>query len=302
MPCREPAVDPGSSTRHSIIQGIFVNLLQRVLEMQAKSPLVFYLSGAGGGKLDFDVLRDSIDDQTRFEVIGYPGWRRYVSDRYSAEVLIAELAAQIDAKAEGGPIHIIGLSIGGHFAYSIGLYLQAMGREIEGICAIDSFMFATSDASTGWKGRALSEIVEIIRRGRFFEFIRFLRSRFWRALARLAGDRLQGLLRKMSSSNGMNVLSAVDPIFEEELSMRLLIKLTAPWIASLDQQPVALKTQAVLLRTDHTASSDAAWRRRCPNINITEIPGKHHNLFEAENVGSLRSAFLTATSHWRPSQ
>jgi thioesterase domain-containing protein len=267
--------------------------------MQAKSTLVFYLSGAGGGKLDFDVFREGVDDQTRFEVIGYPGWRRYVSDRYSAEVLIAELAAQIDAKVQGVPIRLIGLSIGGHFAYAIGLRLQAMGREIAGLCAIDSFMFASSNPSVGWKGRALAEVVEIVRRGRPLEFVRFLRSRFWRALVRLAGSRLEGLLRKMSSANGMNILSAVDPILEEELSMRLLIKLTAPWIASLDQQPVELNTQAVLLRTDRTASSDAAWRRRCPHIEIAEIPGKHHNLFEPENLGSLREAFLRATNSWR---
>ena len=272
---------------------------QRVLEMQAKSPPVIYLSGAGGGQPDFDAFRDGIDDETRFEVIGYPGWQRYVSDRYSAEVLIAELAAQIEAKVGGGPIRIVGLSIGGHFAYAIGLHFQAMGREIAGLCAIDSFMFTSSGPSAGWKGRALAEAVEIIRRKRFREFLRFLRSRFWRALARLAGDRLQGLLRKMSSPNGRNVFSAVDPIFEEELSMRLLIKLTTPWIASLDQKPVALKTQAILLRAAHTGSSDAAWRSRCPNIGIVEIAGQHHNLFEPENIGSLRQAFLTATRGWR---
>ena len=73
----------------------------------------------------------------------------------------------------------------------------------------------------------------------------------------------------------------------------------APWIASLDREPVELKAPAVLLRTGLTASDDPAWRRRCPSIKICEIPGEHHTLFEAENIGSLREAFLTATRDWR---
>jgi thioesterase domain-containing protein len=264
--------------------------------MTDSSAPVIFLSGAGGGAPDLEVLRDGSDDETRFEVIGYPGWPRYVANDFSAEVLIAELAAQIVAKVPLGPIRIIGLSIGGHFGYAIGLYLQARGREIAGLCAIDSFMITSSEPSAGWKGRALEQGFELLRKRRMGEFARFLRSRFWRALGRLAGGRLPGLLQRFSSSVG---LTSVDPLFEEELSMRLLVRETAPWIGSLDREPVVLKAPAILLRTRPTAGDDAAWRRRCPNVEIVEIPGQHHTLFEPENVGSLREAFVTATRGWR---
>jgi thioesterase domain-containing protein len=262
----------------------------------SSSPVIF-LPGADGCAPNLDVFRESVDDMTPFEVIGYPGWRRHVADGFSAEVLIADLVAQIVTRVPRGPIRIVGFSIGGHFGYAAALRLQGMGREIGGFCAIDTFMMVSPDLSEGWKSRHLAEGLELLRGQRFGEFARFVRSRFWRALFRLAGSRLSSLLRRFSSGRRPSV-PAFDPIFERELSVRLLIQAVAPWIASLDREPVELKAPAVLLRTGLTASDDPAWRRRCPNIEIFEIPGQHHTLFETENINSLREAFLTGTRSW----
>src|SRR5436190_9013873 len=138
--------------------------------MTDSSPPVIFLSGAGGGAPDLNVFRDGIDDTTHFEVIGYPGWRRYVADDFSAEALIADLATQIVAKVPHGPIRIIGLSIGGHFGYAIGLHLQATGREIASLCAIDSFMITSAAPSSGWKSRAIEQGFELLRERRIGEF------------------------------------------------------------------------------------------------------------------------------------
>jgi thioesterase domain-containing protein len=262
------------------------------------APLIF-LSGAGGKPPDLDAFRKGFGQATRFEVIDYPGWKLYVSDGFSTEVLVEGLVEEIAAKVPQGPIHIVGLSIGGHFAYAAALRLEAMGREIGGFCAIDTFMIGSTKPSTGWKRRALAQGLNLLRGGRLGELLLFLRSKFWRALVRLAGGQLPGLLRGFSSSGPSFALPGLDPIFEDELSMRLLIEAAAPWVASLDREPVALNAPAILLRTNLTAADDAAWRRRCPNIEIVEIPGQHHNLFEPENVGSLCEAFVTATRGWR---
>jgi thioesterase domain-containing protein len=265
--------------------------------MTELSSQVVFLSGAGGGAPDLNVFREGPEDTTRFEVVSYPGWERYISDGFSAELLIADLVNEIANRVPQGPIRIIGLSIGGHFGYAAALRLKAMGREIAGFCAIDTFMIASSTPAAGWKGRALAQGLELLRGCRFVEFGRFLRSKFWRAVVRLAGSRLPGLLRAFSSDR-LPPLSAVDPVFEEELSLRLLIEAAAPWVASLDREPVALEAPAILLRTNLTAGDDPAWRSRCPNIKIFQLPGKHHTLFEPENIASLREAFLTATRDW----
>ena len=198
-----------------------------------------------------------------------------------------------------GPVRIVGISIGGHFGYAAALRLQAIGREIAGFCAIDTFMIVFSKPSAGWEGRALAQGLELLRRRRFGEFARFFRSKFWRVLVRLAGSRLPSLLQRFSSSSRLPLISALDPMFEEELSLRLLIQAATPWIASLDREPVALKAPSILLRTRLAASGDPAWLRRCPNMKIFEIKGEHDNLYEPGNKGSLREVFLTATSDWR---
>jgi thioesterase domain-containing protein len=260
--------------------------------------LFVYLPGAGAGEADLTMLRGSLGNTFQFEMVDYPGWRRYVDPGFSAKLLVAELAEQISAKVPQDPILIAGASLGGHFAYAAALQLQRMGREIGGLCAIDTFMIASSGPSEGWQSRALDQLLDILRKGRLGKFTRFARSRFWRAVFRLAGGRLTNLVRASAPSGRLPWPLAMDPIAEEELSMRLLLRAVAPWVASLDRDPVALNAPAILLRTPSTAGDDAAWRYRCPNMKIVEIPGQHLALYEPENIGSLRDAFITATREW----
>ena len=99
--------------------------------------------------------------------IKYPGWRRFVADGFSAEVLISEIAAQIVAKVPEGPIRIVGSSIGGHFGYAAALRLQAISREIAGFCAIDTFMITSSEPRPGWKKRHMEEDCVFCANGAF---------------------------------------------------------------------------------------------------------------------------------------
>jgi thioesterase domain-containing protein len=259
---------------------------------------IIVLSGAGGGAPNLAALTGSPEDANRFKTIGYPGWQRYVAGGFSAESFISELTAQIATQVPRGPICIVGLSIGGHFGYAAALRLQASGREIAGLCAIDTFMIASAKPSAGWKGRALAQGWELMRKRRIGELMLFMRSKFWRALLRFSGNRLPSLVQRFALFHRLPSVSILDPMLEEELSMRLLIREVAPWIASLDREPTALEAPATLLRTAFTAGDDAAWRRRCPNIEIFEISGQHHTLFEPENIASLREAFVTATRAW----
>jgi len=262
------------------------------------SPIIF-LSGAGGGTPDLNLLRPGDDDPTCFEVISYPAWKSFVAVDFSAEAFVADLVARI-AEKTSGPIRIVGLSIGGHLGYGAALRLRAMGREVAGLCAIDSFMVASSAPSAGWQRRALKEGFDLLSRCRFGDLARVLRSKFWRALLRLSGGRLPQLLQRICSRSWLSSGLLFDPVLEQELSMRLLIREVAPWIASLDREPVAvLDAPAVLLRTKSSSGDDPAWRRRCPQLKIVEIEGQHHTLFEPENAATLRRAFLAATRDWR---
>ena len=157
-------------------------------------------------------------------------------------------------------------------------------------------MVESSAPGAGWKGRALSKWPGALTKRRLGAFVR---TRFWRALLRLAGPQLPSLVRKLASSGKLPLAFSCDPIFEQELSMRLFLREVAPWVGSLDLKPVALKAPAILIRTRESAGDDPAWRRRCPNIQIFEIPGTHLTICEPENIGVLRDSFITATSRWK---
>jgi thioesterase domain-containing protein len=259
---------------------------------------VAVLSGAGGGQPAFCDFKIAGDEDVSFHVIGYPDWQRYLQTNFSAEALVDELAAEI-ARTLQGPIRIVGLSMGGHLGYAAALRLQSIGHEIAGLCVIDSFMGVASQPSAGWQRRAAMQGLQIIRRGRIRDLFRFMRSKFWRALIRLAGARLPTLLQRFVASGRLPAIAAFDPIFTEELTIRLMITKLAPWLASINQNPIALMAPCVLLRTRFTADDDCAWHRRCPTIEIFEIEGTHQDLFEPEHVGSMRAAFAVATSKWR---
>jgi len=257
----------------------------------APSPVVL-LPGAGGTMRDVSVFKSSPLD--RIEAIHYPGWRRYLADDFSAERLIAELSSDIERLLPTGPIRIVGISIGGHFGYAVALRLLAAGRTVSGFCAIDSFMIASDAPRSDWKGRALKQGVDLLREGRFSDFAQFARSKFWRAGLRLAPS----LFTRLAASPKASTLLTLDPILEAEFSMRLLLKETAPFVAALDSQPVALDAPAVLIRTRPTASDDVAWQHRCPTMKVYEIPGQHHNLFEPPYIGTLHEVFMDATRDW----
>ena len=261
-------------------------------------PTIF-LPGSGNYAPDLTLLRSGPDDGMRFETVYYPGWRRFASGGFTSEAMIAELAAKIAAKVPHGPIRIVGLSIGGHFGYAAALRLRAQGREIGGFCAIDSFMIDTAEATPGWQGRALAQALELLKKRRFGEFAAFARSKFWRAMLRLLTNQFPNLMRNFSSYGTNGGLSTIDPLLEQEMSMRLLVRETAPWLASLDKAPLPLEAPAILLRTPTTAGDDQAWQRRCPHLKIHVVTGNHHSLFEPEHVDSLRQAFVAATSEWQ---
>jgi thioesterase domain-containing protein len=260
------------------------------------SPILI-LSGAGGG-VDPAFSGSNAPDAPRFEAIVYPGWRRYAEIGFSVEDLVEDLAAQIAARMREQPIRLIGMSLGAHLGYAAALKLQSSGHEIGGFCALDPFMGSSASPTVGWKARALKNGAALLRDRRLDEFGRFLRSRFWRASLRPPSRRLAEVIRRVAPSGRLPWILAVDPIFEQELSMRLLIQAVNPWSASLDREPIALKAPAVLLRISSNEAAESVWRRRCPQIRIVEIPGDHDALWRPETAGSLRETFVAATRGW----
>lgn len=269
---------------------------------------VIVFPGAGGKGLDLSMFA-APGDAICFRTIGYPGWQRLVDRGYSVEVLVGELASQIATIVPQGPIRILGFSLGGHFGYAAALALQARGREIAGFCAIDSFIIHPPAQKTPVRNgyRMLARGLSLLCDRRFGDLSKSVRLRLYRAMITSAGDRLPSLLLSLAPSGRLPPIFRHDRLFAEELGMRLLIRQAEPWIGSLDIEPIALKAPAILFRTQESAGDDGAWRQRCPDLEIFEIPGDHRTIteilensrnlettFAPKNIGAIRESFLNA--------
>ncbi len=263
--------------------------------MKISTPVIV-LPGAGGGTPDLAPFRAGFSQPTHFEILRYPGWRSYIEIGFSLQSLAQHIARQIEELIPSGPIRIIGISIGAHIGYATAVRLQASGREISGFYAVDAFMVHSAAPSPGWLARAFELGSRLIRERRVVDFVKFVRSRLWRAMLRLSQDRLVHLLRSAAPSAWLQHILAIDPLFEHELSLRLLLRSVAPGIAELDRDPIALKASAVLLRTKLTADADEGWRRRCPRLKLIEIPGDHETMLESKNLPAFGEAFAEATA------
>jgi thioesterase domain-containing protein len=268
--------------------------------MNTTNPAIVLLPGANGKAPDTSLFGAGTAEAVGcFKQIDYPRWRRCIADDFSADATISDLADKIAAAVPRDPIYIVGISIGGHFGYAAALRLQAGGRTIGGLCAVDTFMVASAAPRSGWQRRALSFGLHLAQKRRLRDLMTFFRARFWRVLVRLPGSQLRGFLNKSTSLRGLASLLAREPIFEEELSLRLLLREINPWVSTLDIDPVPLKAPVTLIRTTESAGDDPIWQRRCPDIEILETSGTHQTMFDPEYAATFRECFLAGTRSWR---
>ena len=258
---------------------------------------IIVLPGAGGhAPGQRALLRRSRGPRDRFIILRYPNWKTYVDADLTAEALVERLAAEITHRVPRGSVILLGHSIGGHFAYATALRLESLGHSVAGVCIVDAGTRSRPRDRRAGRRALSSHAADLLRRGHLGALARLPRQLAWRGLFRLAGDRLPALAR--SYATPLHWVEAIDPAFADELSMRLLIRITATSMRGLDEHPADLRAPAVLLRTPVTAANDSVWRRRCPDVQIFDVPGNHETLFEVENVAALRAAFLAATAGW----
>jgi thioesterase domain-containing protein len=260
----------------------------------ARAPIIV-LPGASGHAPDSALFCVDPSDRDRVVALRYPPWQTQVHAGFTGEALVDTLAAEIMHRVPQSPVELVGVSIGGHFAHATALRLESLGRTVAGLCVIDSGTITTA-RSAHWKVRLVSHAADLLRRGRPGALARHAQHLAWRGLFRLAGDGLPALARDYAAP--LHRIGMIDSAFAEELSMRLLIRMTATWLRSLDDDATRLRAPTVLLRTRVMTSDDSFWRRRCPDLRIIDIPGNHETMFEPENVAALRAAFLAASAEW----
>ena len=265
--------------------------------MKSSCCTILFFPGAGGEVPDLFGFES--EENKQFEAVAYPEWRLCGEREFTTERLLADLDAQIAAKAPRGSIQVVGYSIGAHLAYCAALRLLAGNRQVTGFCVLDSFMIRSISPSPGWQRRALTLGIATIRAGRLRDFVQLIRSKFYRAMLRLSPKRFPDLLCKTSPTGLLGRAVNLDKVLCKELTVHLLVQKLAPLLRKIDFDPAILAVPTILLRTRENMKDDQAWRLRCPNLQVIEISGQHESLFDSENIISLQAAFATAMQRLR---
>jgi thioesterase domain-containing protein len=248
------------------------------------------VAGAGGGHVDSSMFADPPDAPRAFLALDLPDWRWHLSAARTYADLVQHLAAQAIALVPDGPLRFIGSSLGGHLAFETAARLQAAGRPIGGLCLVDTF-FGTPPVAAPTRFRR--ELGRALRGGTLGRFVATHVSR--RSLgvwSRLRWSAWQRHARAGTVPWDLRPGS----LLEREWSMRLLLQLASPAAAAEPATPLA--APALLLRTAEGVRDDDTWRRRCPRLEVRELPGDHHTIGSPETAQVIRAAFGACTRDW----
>lgn len=260
--------------------------------MTAGPPVFLTFAGAGGGQLDPGLFVEPSARTVEFRAVRLPGWRWHLQAPRGPGDLQAHLLDEVARLAPSGPLRFVGVSLGGHLAYDVAVRCQARGRVIEGLCLVDSFFGVPPVPGRVRLKRELARALREMRLGGFL---------FQHGLRRLLPrwERLRWRAWQRHAAEGTDPWDLRDgSLVERELSMRLLLQLTAPVSAAPIAEPDALRAPALLLRTADNAGQDALWARRCPGLDVAEVPGTHHTLSGADATRVIRERFRATPWAW----
>lgn len=107
------------------------------LRTGSKPPL-YCIPGAGGIGVEFYPLSRRAPQDQPVVVLRPPGTDGHTHPPEKPTQLLAELAEQLLAIHPGGPIHLMGYSLGGCFAHALARLLQSAGHTVAHVYVIDS--------------------------------------------------------------------------------------------------------------------------------------------------------------------
>ena len=261
-----------------------------------KLPTVVFFPGAGKDDPLTPVLVSTCASHFNFIVISYPNWRDYVFEGADPRSVVDDAVDKIERSLPNGPVLLVGYSIGGHFAYSAAIELCARNRGVASVMPIDSYMRPTVNLNRGSWSRFVKEGVSIVGSSSFGAMAEYAFVKLFRLLLRLVGPNLKYFLRRLNIRSVSFAPSWLRIRVSREIALRLLILESVDWLAELDRDPKLLSAPTEVFRTSQNSIDDGAWRRRCSNLSIHEVPGTHNTISESANVTILSSALIEAIS------
>jgi thioesterase domain-containing protein len=256
-------------------------------------PILFFFPGAGP-------LGDVAETLGRLfpevEVVGiaYPDWRILTDPERAMEQLLNEVERQVRAKASGGPVLILGYSLGAQIGWGFAHSFQRAGGTVAFFGAINGRVVAGDKPDGQWLRRAVRDFASDLLRGDIRAVGAFISSRFSRLLQRAAGSDLPKMAGRWARRGRLPWLLSRNPVFETELKMRLLIRAAVPWAQKIESELPPLECPSLLVRGPDDEAFDGRWRSLCTLVDIKAVTGTHIAILQSpqfeEVVGLIKAA------------
>ena len=237
-------------------------------------PILLFFPGAGPPG---DVAGTLARLFPEVEVVGitYPEWRDLTDPERAMDHLLEDVERQVRAKANSGPVLILGYSLGAQIGWGFAHGFQRAGGTVAFFGAINGRVVATDKPDGQWLRRAVRDFASDLLRGDVRAVRAFISSRFSRLLQRAAGSDLPKMAGHWARRGRLPWLLTRNPAFETELNMRLLIRAAVPWTQKIESELPPLDCPSVLVRGPDDEAFDGRWRSLCPRLDIKAVTGAH---------------------------
>jgi thioesterase domain-containing protein len=257
-------------------------------------PILLFFPGAGPPG-DVAATLGRLFPEVEVVGISYPVWRDLTDPERAMDHVLEGAERQVRAKASRGPVLILGYSLGAQIGWGFAHRLQRAGGTVAFFGAINGRVVATNKPDGSWLRRALRDFASDLLRGDIRAAGAFISSRFSRLLQRAAGGDLPRMAGRWARRGRLPWLLSCDPVFETELSMRLLIRAAVSWTQKIEsERRPPLDCPSLLVRGPDDEAFDGRWRSLCPRLDIRAVTGLHVAILEPpyfqEVVGLIRAA------------
>jgi thioesterase domain-containing protein len=257
------------------------------------NPILFFFPGAGPPGDTAQTLGQLFPE---VEVVGinYPGWRELTDPDSAMNHVFEAVERQVKAKASSGPVLILGYSLGAQIGWGFSHRFQQAGGRVAFFGAINGRIVATDKPDRHWLLRAVRDFTGNLMRGEFRALGTFVGSRFSRLLHRAAGGNLSKKAGRWARRGHLPWLLSRNPVFETELTMRLLIRAAVPWAQQIESEFPPLDCRSILVRGPDDEAFDGHWRSLFSRLEIRAVTGAHLAILQPphfqEVVGLIKAA------------
>ena len=281
---------------------------EQVTLSELACPTIFLVPGMGGDEPRLVRFRMEWEGDAQIVALEYPDWTQLLDREGGMEVLVQHFLRQIQEVSAGGPVWLLGFSLGGNCAHAISLRLIEARRQVAFLGLLDAEAESSFSVALSAQLQNGATLMQEVRHA-LHDLGSVILAIPQKDLSRVAA---LAVVRRLTSLRAQPALSIAARHRYARLPVRFgyylhayfnearQLAAAASWCRAVGEAPAPLSIPAFLFRSQaYTADAptDLGWRRHLPGIKIVHVQGNHETMFDAAHVkilcGQLRTAIDT---------